>query len=78
MGDLVLSRNKRYVRPPPDPIVAFSKFDPHAPQADEDEEEFSSEGARRRALLLRWGWAISMIYTAIGFGFILYWIATDA
>ncbi len=56
--------------------MAFSKFEPHAPQ--ETGEEFSSEGARRRALFLRWGWVITMVNTAIGFGFILYWIATGA
>lgn len=57
--------------------MAFSKYEPHRPDEDED-DGFDSDSARRRALFLKWGWWISMIYTAIGFGFITYWIMTDA
>lgn len=54
-------------------VVAFDKFDPERSTPDED---FASAGAERRAWLLRWGWRISTAYMAIGFGFIVYWIAT--
>lgn len=49
--------------------MAFNKFDPHKP--DEPEETTTGD---RRALLLKYGWWISVVYTAIGFGFIAYWI----
>lgn len=52
--------------------MAFNKFDPYA--------ESSKEGrsaAERRALLLKYGWWVAMAYTAIGFGFIVYWVLGD-
>lgn len=49
--------------------MAFSKFDPHKP----DEPEKSTPGGRR-ANLLRYGWWISVFYTAVGFAFIAYWM----
>lgn len=49
--------------------MAFSKFDPH--RAEEREASTSGD---RRAMVLKWGWWISVVYTAIGFGFIVYWL----
>lgn len=48
--------------------MAFNKFDPHKP----DEPEAPS--TNRRANLLRYGWWISLAYTAVGFAFIAYWM----
>jgi hypothetical protein len=53
------------------PLVAFSKFDPHRPEVAEPH----GPGARR-AMLLKYGWWITMVYTALGFGFIAYWALT--
>lgn len=53
--------------------MAFDKFDPGRSTPVED---FESAAAARRAWLLKWGWRISAAYTALGFGFIVYWIAT--
>ncbi len=49
--------------------MAFSKFDPHRP-----EQEPEQDGAARRALLLKYGWAITTIYTTFGFVMIAYFI----
>lgn len=54
--------------------MAFSKFEPHRAV---EESDFESASAARRAWLLTWGWRISAVYTAIGFGFSVYWIATS-
>ncbi len=51
--------------------MAFNKFDPHRP-----EEEPKVGPAERRAMVLKYGWWISVVYTAIGFGFIAYWMLT--
>lgn len=45
--------------------MAFNKFDP----ANESEGRVDPS-AKRRAALLKWGWLITMIYTAIGFVFL--------
>lgn len=55
--------------------MPFSKFDPHKPEEDEG-HGMSSDGAHRRAMVLKYGWWISMVYTAVGFGFIAYWLIT--
>lgn len=49
--------------------MPFSKYDPHRPD-DGDEEGWSSPQARRRALLLKYGWWITIAYTAVGFVFV--------
>ncbi|HUR25510.1 MAG TPA: hypothetical protein VM327_05800 [Candidatus Thermoplasmatota archaeon] len=53
--------------------MAFSKFDPHRP-AENDALAASTPGAARKAAFLRWANWIVLIYTAIGFGFIVYWL----
>ncbi len=55
-------------------VVAFSKFDPHRPDEGGHDLDASSESAARRAKLLKYGWWISVVYTAMGFGFIAYWL----
>ncbi len=52
--------------------MAFNKFDPTKPE--EEGHDASSDTAHRRAMMLKYGWWISVVYTAIGFGFIAYWI----
>jgi hypothetical protein len=47
--------------------MAFNKFDPHA---EEDADEGLSPQALRRARLLKYGWWITMVYTAMGFLFL--------
>jgi len=54
--------------------VPFSKFDPY--RAVEPAPEATSESAARRILILRWATWITMVWTAIGFGFIAYWMMT--
>lgn len=51
--------------------MAFSKFDPHRV-----EEERGRQAGDRRALLLKYGWAITTVYTAFGFvmiGYFMFW-----
>ena len=55
--------------------LAFSKFDPHRVQ-DDDPLAASTPSARRRARLLRWANWIVLVYTAVGFGLIAYWLIT--
>jgi hypothetical protein len=50
--------------------VAFNKFDPHRP----DEPTPMDPSARRRALLLKYGWWVTVVYTALGFGLMVYWV----
>ena len=57
--------------------MAFNKFDPHR-----EEPEGHAYGARtasgaRRARILRWVNWIVLLYTALGFGFIAYWLVTN-
>lgn len=53
--------------------MPFSKYDPHRPS--EEDEDFSSPEAKRRALLLKYGWWITIAYTAVGFVFLgLFWL----
>ncbi|MGB1585569.1 MAG: hypothetical protein ACPHID_00800 [Thermoplasmatota archaeon] len=49
--------------------MAFSKFDPHKP-----EEEPEPTVGDRRALILQWGWKITLIYTLFGFAMIGYFM----
>jgi len=49
--------------------MAFSKFDPHRP--DEAPEATAGD---RRAVLLRYGWIISTVYTLFGFLMIAYFM----
>jgi hypothetical protein len=53
--------------------VAFSKFDPNRPV--EATPEASSPAAARRMRILRWANWIVLLYTALGFGLIVYWLA---
>lgn len=55
-------------------IVPFSKFDPY--REVEDAEEGTTPGATRKARFLRWAIWIVWAYTALGFGFIVYWLLT--
>ncbi len=54
--------------------MAFNKFDPHRPEEDKPRGWANLSSAERRALLLKYGWWISVGYTAMGFGFITYWM----
>jgi hypothetical protein len=53
--------------------VGFSKFDPNRPVAAQPEA--ANPSAARRMRILRWVNWIVLAYTAIGFGFIVYWVA---
>ncbi len=53
--------------------LPFSKFDPHRP-ATKDAEASTPSGARR-IMILRWVNPLVFAYTAMGFGFIVYWSA---
>ena len=48
--------------------MPFSKFDPDRP-AEDDEPEGTP-----RTWLLKYGWWITLVYTAFGFGMIAYWL----
>lgn len=52
--------------------VPFSKFDPYRP--NEPGQEGTTPAATRRAKLLRWVNWIVLVYTAVGFGLIAYWL----
>ncbi|MGB0653364.1 MAG: hypothetical protein ACPGQL_09210 [Thermoplasmatota archaeon] len=45
--------------------MAFSKYDPHKPEPQRP--GIGDDTARRRALILRWGWLVSLIYLGIGY-----------
>ncbi len=53
-------------------IMAFNKFEPH--REEEEGHGASSDTAHRRAMLLKYGWWISLIYTAFGFVMIGYFM----
>ena len=52
--------------------MPFSKFEPDRPF--EEEPEAKDPSARRRVLVLRWAQWVAAVYTAIGFGFMAYWL----
>ena len=56
--------------------MAFSKYEPHRPDGGKaaDGLEASTPAAARRARLLRWANWIVLVYTALGFGLIAYWL----
>jgi hypothetical protein len=56
--------------------VAFSKYEPNRPAVKDSEG--STPAALRRARILRWVTWVAWAYTAVGFGFIVYWIAKKA
>ena len=68
-----LREQNPHVQPGVGPAVAFSKFDPHRPQEDAHDGA-SSASAARRAKVLKWVNLVVLVYTAIGFGFIAYWL----
>ncbi len=53
-------------------MLPFSKFDPNRPV--EDSPEAKTPSGARRILILRWVVWIVYAYTALGFGFIMYWL----
>lgn len=53
--------------------MPFSKYEPHRPQ-EGDGLEASTPAAARRARMLRWVNWIVLVYTALGFGLIVYWL----
>ena len=54
--------------------VPFSKYDPHRPDDGDDGLRASTPAARRRALLLKYGWWVTAVYTAVGFAFLfVFW-----
>jgi hypothetical protein len=55
-----------------DRLVPFSKFDPLRPV--EKASEGTTASATRRAKILRWANWIVAVYTALGFGLIVYWL----
>jgi hypothetical protein len=54
-------------------VAGFSKYDPNRPV--DEPGKATTPGGARRALILRWVNWITLLYTALGFGFIVYWIA---
>ncbi len=54
--------------------MPFSKFEPHRPQEESDGLDASTPAAARRARFLRWANWIVLVYTALGFGLIAYWL----
>lgn len=54
--------------------VPFSKFDPYREQPG-DGLQASTPAAARRARILKWVNRIVLLYTALGFGLIAYWLA---
>jgi hypothetical protein len=52
--------------------VPWSKFDPDAAPAEPEGSLDTS--AKRRALVLKYAWWVTVVYTALGFGFIAYWL----
>jgi hypothetical protein len=54
--------------------MAFSKYEPHRPSGPAGVPEASTPAAARRARLLRWANWIVLVYTALGFGLIAYWL----
>lgn len=52
--------------------MAWSKFDPNHP---EEAPTAATPAAARRARILKWVNWIVLAYTALGFGFIVYWLA---
>jgi hypothetical protein len=56
-------------------VVGFSKFDPHRPAPRGPALEARNPSAARRARLLKIGWLITLVYTAIGFAFLtVFWL----
>jgi hypothetical protein len=53
--------------------MAFSKYEPHRPP-EGDALDASTPQAERRARFLRWANWIVLAYTALGFGFLVYWL----
>lgn len=53
--------------------MAFSKFDPNRPD-DRTADAASNPVAARRARLLKWVNWVVLVYTAVGFGLIAYWL----
>jgi hypothetical protein len=56
--------------------LAFSKFDPHREQPEGNAFDATTPAGARRARILRWANWIVLVYTAIGFGLIAYWLVT--
>lgn len=55
--------------------MPFSKFDPHAPaEARRRGVPASTEGAGRRAWVLKVAWWISTGFVAVGYAFIAWWV----
>ncbi|HUR62508.1 MAG TPA: hypothetical protein VM286_09125 [Candidatus Thermoplasmatota archaeon] len=52
--------------------MPFSKFEPNRPI--EARPEGTSPSAVRRSRILRWVTWVAWAYTAVGFGFIAYWL----
>lgn len=57
--------------------VAFSKFDPYREQPEENAYGATTKGGARRARILRWVNWIVLVYTAVGFGLIAYWLVAN-
>ena len=56
--------------------VAFSKFDPHREPSAGNAYGATTPAGARRARILRWVSRVVLAYTALGFGLIVYWLAT--
>ena len=54
--------------------MPFSKFDPYRPDDATGPGGAANPTAARRARLLKWVNWIVLVYTALGFGFIAYWL----
>lgn len=56
------------------PALAFSKFDPYREQPEGNAFDATTPAGARRARILRWVNWIVLLYTAVGFGLIVYWL----
>ena len=57
--------------------MAFSKFDPYREQPEANAFDATTKSGARRARILRWVNWLVLVYTAIGFGLIAYWMVTN-
>ena len=57
--------------------MAFNKFDPHREEPEGHAYGAKTASGARRARILRWVNWLVLLYTALGFGFIAYWLVTN-
>lgn len=55
--------------------MAFSKYDPYREPQEKNAFDATTPAGARRARILRWVNWLVLVYTAVGFGLIAYWLA---